>query len=158
MRIGTSTSRRDRRSGIALVEFALTSLGLCLFALMVFDFGIYALTFLSVQNAARAAVLRNSGGLASAGDQDAACAVVRTQLRGLAYGGSAISAQCDQSPLIVAAELCDGANPCLGGSAPADGEPAAVVRVTFALPKLFLVPSDGMTVVKTVRMKVRNVG
>jgi Flp pilus assembly protein TadG len=158
METGARANGRGCRSGIALVEFALTSMVLFLFVIIVFDFGIYALTFLSVQNAARAAVLRNSGGLDSAGDQEAACAVVRAQLKGLVSGGPAISAQCDQAPLIVAAELCDGSDSCLGGSPSSDGEPAAAVRVTYSLPFLFLVPTDSATVVvKTVRMKVRNV-
>lgn len=150
--------RQDGRRGVAIVEFAMTSLVLVMFVIVAFDFGIYALSFLTVQNAARAAVLRNSGGIDSADDQASACTVVLDGLRGLPTNGVAYSTQCDQAPLIVVAQLCDGADPCLGGSAPADGEPAATVRVTFTLPNLILIPNVGPTSVqKTVRMKVRNV-
>jgi len=110
-----------------------------------------------VQNAARAAALRNSGGLASADDQAAACSIVRRELQGVPIGTTP-SSQCDRAPLVVVASLCDGTDPCLDGSAPADGEPAAVVRVSFTVPVQFLTLSDVPLVVqKTVRMKVRKV-
>ncbi len=140
-----------------MVEFAMTGALLFLFVLVVFDFGMYALAFLSVQNAARAAALRNSGGIESADDHKSACEIVIEEMRSLPNIGTRFSSDCTGAPLMVTAELCEGSASCGGASGTADGEPASAVRVTYTAPAMFLSNGGPKVIAKTVRMKVRNV-
>src|SRR5712671_1321607 len=92
--------RRQSRRGNAIVEFALVAPLILLLLLAIFDFGIYAYAFISVQNAVRVAALRNSGGMESAADQQAACALAVEELRGLPNIGTGYTAACGASPVV----------------------------------------------------------
>jgi Flp pilus assembly protein TadG len=148
--------RRDGRRGVALVEFGMTSIVLFLMMLVTFDFGIYATSFIAIQNASRVAALRNSGGLESADDQATACQMAIAELRGLPGIDESFSSTCDSSPLVVTSVLCDADTPCAGTASSADAEPAASVRVTYTLPDLFHLPNVGPGVIsRTTQAKIR---
>jgi hypothetical protein len=124
--------------------------------LVAFDFGLYAYAFLAVQNGARAAALRNSGGPESAVYHAGACAVVLEELRGLPNIGPAFQSTCGAGPVVVSSRLCSASSPCAGGPAAADGNPATVVAVTYTLPPLFRFPLVGpTTITRTSQMRVR---
>lgn len=123
------------------MEFALIAPLLFPLFLVIFDFGLYAYAFISVQNAARVAVLRNSGGIDSASDQAGACALAIDELRGMPNIGSSFSSPCNAAPLTVTAVfLCPTTTNCSGSSASIDNEPAAMVSVTYSVPDLFRFP------------------
>jgi hypothetical protein len=138
-----------------MVEFALifplmatVVLGLC-------DTGIYITSFISVQDAARAAVLRNSGGRSSAVDQVSACEVALHHLRGLPRMATVTG--CSSAPLIVTSEYCSGPAACGSQAATADGEPAALVTVRYTIPTAFRFPLAGPeTITAESQMKLRS--
>jgi uncharacterized membrane protein len=123
------------------MEFALIAPLLFPLMLVVFDFGLYAYGFISVQNAARVAALRNSGGIDSASDQAAACIMAISELSGMLNIGASFSSACGGAPLTVTAVyLCPSSASCSGSSASVDGYPAAKVTVTYTVPDLFRFP------------------
>lgn len=135
------TKQQNREKGNAIIEFALIAPLLFPLMLIVFDFGLYAYAFISVQNAARVGALRNSGGLDSATDQASACAMAIEELRGMPNIGSSFSSACGSSPVSVSAVLlCPTTTNCSGSSATVDKEPAAKVTVTYSVPNLFRFP------------------
>jgi len=123
------------------MEFALIAPLLFPLILVIFDFGLYAYGFISVQNAARVAVLRNSGGVDSASDQSAACAMAIQELSGMPNIGASFTSGCGGAPLTVTAVLlCPTSTNCTGSSASIDSYPAAEVTVTYSVPDLFRFP------------------
>ncbi len=110
--------------GNAVVEFALVFQLVLIMLLSSFNIGVYAYGLIAVQNAARTAALRNSGGAGTAADQAGACAMAIRELRGLPNIGPAFSGNCSSEPLVVSSAACDGASACPSGSTSADGEPA----------------------------------
>ena len=142
--------------GTAFVELALVAPVLFVMALVAFDGGMYLYSFISVQNAARAAALRNSGGRESAVDQVAACALVTDQLRGLP-AITATPGSCDGAPLVVSSALCDSSHTCGTAASSADGQLAAIVVVQYTPPTLFRLPLAGpLSVRSTSQMKLRS--
>ncbi len=130
-----------REKGNAIVEFALVAPLLFPLMLVIFDFGLYAYAFISVQNAARVGALRNSGGLDGASDQASACAMAIEELRGMPNIGSSFTSTCGGAPVSVTAKLlCPSSTNCSGSSATIDGQPAAMVSVTYSVPNLFRFP------------------
>jgi Flp pilus assembly protein TadG len=149
--------RAGRRQGNALVEFALIAPLLLPIVLVIFDIGMYTYAFVSLQNAARAAAVRNSGGPDSAADQSAACALVIEELRGLPNIGSSFDTPCAASPLVVTSVLCDDTTACIGTATSADGQRAVSVTVTYTPPALFRLPFVGPnSITRNAQMKVRN--
>lgn len=141
-----------------MVEFALTALLIFGMLIGAFDFGLYAYAFISIQNAARTAALRNSGGLESADNQNAACKMVLDEVRGLPNIGTSWESGCATAPLVVTSVLCDDSTPCWGTTMSADGEPAAAVVVTYSLPDVFQIPHILPDVIsRAAQMKIRNV-
>ena len=123
------------------MEFALIAPLLFPLMLVVFDFGLYAYAFISVQNAARVAALRNSGGIDSAADQESACTMAIEELRGMPNVGASFTSTCGASPLSVTAVLlCPTTTNCSGSAASVDHQPAAMVSVTYSVPDLFRFP------------------
>jgi Flp pilus assembly protein TadG len=150
--------RLGSKKGNALVEFAMIAPLLFLMLLAVFDFGMYTYAFISVQNAVRAAALRNSGGPDSAADQGSACSMVIEELRGLPNIGSSFQSACAATPLIVASASCDATRPCGGTTVSADGAAASAVSVQYSMPAVFTLPFVGAGVItRTAEMKVRNI-
>ncbi|MEO8027366.1 MAG: TadE family protein [Bryobacteraceae bacterium] len=147
------TNRRNQRGNV-MVEFALSAPIALMFMTAAFDFGFYAYAFISVENAARSAALRNSGGRESAADQPAACAVAMQELRGLPNIGTL--ATCGTAPLIVTSVLCDGPGACAGSAGTPDGAPAAAVTISYTMPSVFRIAFTGPGVItRTSEMKVR---
>jgi Flp pilus assembly protein TadG len=132
---------RTREKGNAIMEFALIAPLLFPLILVIFDFGLYAYGFISVQNAARVAVLRNSGGVESAADQAGACTMAIEELRGMPNIGTSFSSSCAGAPVSVTAVLlCPTITNCSGSTASIDSHPAAQVTVTYSVPDLFRFP------------------
>ncbi len=143
--------------GNALVELALVAPVLFFLVLTAFDFGIYAYSFISVENAARVGAARNSSGLDSASDRQSACSMAIAELRGLPNIGASFQSDCSSSPLVVASVLCSQSAPCPGSASRPDGAAAAAVTVTYSLPGVFHVPLTGPAVfTRTSQMKVRS--
>ena len=150
-------SLRTNQKGNALIEFALVAPLLFLFLFSVVDFGFYAYSFISVENAARAAASRNASGYDTADDQETACAMVIEELRGLPNIGSAFQTDCSSAPVQVSSVRCDASTACLGTVTSADGKPASAVTVTYTLPAVFRMPIPGPAAInRTFQMKVRS--
>jgi Flp pilus assembly protein TadG len=144
--------------GNAIMEFALIAPLLFPLILVIFDFGLYAYGFISVQNAARVAVLRNSGGIESASDQAGACSMAIEELRGMPNIGTSFTSSCAGAPLTVTATyLCPSATSCSGSSASIDSHPAAKVTVTYSVPDLFQFPLLApQSITRTSQMRMRS--
>jgi Flp pilus assembly protein TadG len=144
--------------GNAVMEFALIAPLLFPLVLVIFDFGLYAYAFISVQNAARVAVLRNSGGVDSATDQAGACSLAIDELRGMPNIGSTFTSGCTASPISVTAVLlCPSTTACSGPSASIDSQPAAMVSVTYTVPDLFRFPLIApQSITRTSQMRMRS--
>ncbi len=151
-----SHSRRRRSRGSSILEFALVAPLLLLTMLTVFDFGFYIFAFIGVQNAARSAALRNSGGVASAADVDGACPLVLEELRGLPNTGSVRA--CTGQPITLASVSLCPSSPCASGLQSPDGEPAVKISVTYQVPDLLRPPFAGITTItRTAQMKLRSI-
>jgi Flp pilus assembly protein TadG len=151
-------SNKKRQLGNALVEFALVFQLMLVLLLSSFNIGVYAYGLIAVQNAARTAALRNSGGAETAADQAGACAMAIRELRGLPNIGPAFAGSCSSGPLIVSSTGCDGTIACPSGTTSADGAPAAFVRVTYTLPQLFQFPAESAkTITRTSEMRIRSI-
>ncbi|MGH9722177.1 MAG: TadE/TadG family type IV pilus assembly protein [Bryobacteraceae bacterium] len=146
------------RKGNTLIEFALVAGVLFVLLLVVLNLGLYSYAFISVQNAARVAAARNAGGLESAVDQAAACAMTIEELRGLPNLGSSFSSSCTAAPLRVSSVLCSGSAACGGSPASADGAPAALVTISYDVPAAFQLPMLSVTqITRTAQMKIRSI-
>lgn len=155
-RIARSRFGRDQR-GNNLLEFGLVLP--ILFALLstVFDAGFYVYSFIAVQNAARAAAVRNSGGKESAVDQSSACSIALQQLRGLPSIAPLSNGTCSSSPLVVTSTLCDAGVACGHSASSADGTPSTLVTVSYTLPSLFSLPLAGPAAVSiSSQMKLKD--
>ena len=152
------TAVKWKEKGTAIAEFALVAPLLFPLILVAFDFGLYAYAFISVENAARVAALRNSGGTGSASDQTGACSMAIEELRGMPNIGSSFSSSCNDSPLTVTSSLlCPSSNSCSGSSASADSQPAALVTVTYSVPDLFRFPLYApQSIKRSAQMRIRN--
>jgi len=145
------------RKGNAVLEFALVAPLLFPMILAVLDFGMYTYAFISVQNAARVAAMRNSSGPDSASDQASACAMAIEELRGLPNIGASFQSGCTASPLIVTSVLCNSTAPCFGTTASADGKSASSVTVKYTMPAVFTIPIVGPSLIsRTSEMRIRN--
>ena len=150
-------SRQYGERGSAIIEFGLIAPLLLPLILVAVDGGIYAFSFVAVQNGVRVAALRNSGGLDSASDQTQACSMMIEELRGLPNIGSSFSSSCASDPLVVTAVLCDAVTPCFGSTTSADGGSATSIMASYTVPALFRFPLVGPTVIaRRSQMKIRN--
>ena len=146
--------RNKNEKGNTLVEFALSAPIALLFLLAAFDFGFYAYAFISVENAARSAALRNSGGSESASDQSSACKVAIEELKGLPNVTATTS--CGSAPLRVTSTLCQGSATCDGYSGTPDGSPAASVTIAYTMPSVFRIAFTGPGIItRTSQMRMR---
>ncbi len=117
----------------------------------VFDFGYCSYALISVQNAARVAVLNTAQTSGSAGDGAAACGFVRQEL-GTMPNAAAFSSDCSALPLIVSAAQ-------VAGVSSADGSPASQVSVTYQTIPLIPIPgllTGQLTFTRTVQVRVRD--
>lgn len=93
-------TKERRRSGNALVEVTLLAPWIFFLFVGVLDFGFYAYSFISTENAARAAALYTSQSKTAASDQADACTLVLAELKWAAYGRT-LPATCNAAPLVV---------------------------------------------------------
>jgi Flp pilus assembly protein TadG len=122
-------ARRSRERGSELVEVAVI-LPLLLFMLIgVFDLGFYMYAFISVENAARVAVMDTAASSALASRSSLACSDVRNDLASLP-NASSFASNCGVSPLLVSAQSVTGP----------DGSTASQVTLTYTTPNLFTIP------------------
>jgi len=141
--------------GNFFIELALVTPLLSLLMVAAIDSGIYMHTFISVQNAARAAAIRNAGGRESAADQQAACSIAKENLRGLP--GLPANSTCTAAPLVVTSVVCEAHSTCGPSAASADSQPASLVTVRFTPSLLFRLPISGpVSITRTAQMKLRN--
>ncbi len=136
-----------QRRGNSLVEVTLLAPWIFFLFVGVLDFGFYAYTFISTENAARAAALLTSRSKTAASDQLDACRIVRTELQWAAYGRT-FSPTCDAAPLQVTATL---------QPTGLDGAPAAEVTVVYRTMSMIPIPgvlAKEFDITRTVQMKV----
>lgn len=146
--------RQAKKSrGQAAIEIALMSPWILLLFAGIFNFGFFAYSVISVENAARAAALQTSGDNASADNTQWACDLVIEELRTLNNVGSGVScpvctpgSSCTAGPFTVQATAVAGP----------DGSPASEVRVTYTTPPLFALPwlMGQMTITRRVQMRI----
>jgi Flp pilus assembly protein TadG len=153
----SSSARKTRTRGTAVIEFSLMFPWLVLLFTGVFDFGLYAYSFISVRNAARVAVLHSSANSSTAADQAGACKLVTEELRSLPNIGTSFSSACTGSPLTVSVAYCSGSAACGSSSSTADSGPAAYVTVAYQMPPLFRMPIHGISVLtQSAQMRLRD--
>ncbi len=151
------TIRGDKRGerGTAVAEFGFVAPVLLLVMLAVVDSGLYTTAFIAVQNSARSAALRNSGGTESTTDQTEACQIALSELRGLP--GVPASGSCGSAPLAVSSSYCSAGGACGSAAATADGRAAVLVSVRYTIPGVFRIPLVGPAqVAATSQMRVRS--
>lgn len=111
----------------------------------IFDFGFYAYTIISVENAARVAAMHTSGDPATAADSSFACFYALEELRMMPNVGAGVSCAvgcaagsvCTAGPISVQARSLDGTG---GMPLGPDGAHATEVRVTYQGIQLFPLP------------------
>ena len=143
MRSGT---KYRGQAGHAAIEVALMAPWIFLLFIAVFDFGFYAYTLISVENAARVAVMHTSGDPATADDSSFACFYAVQELRMMNNVGNGVNCAvgcaagsfCAAGPISVRARRLDGTNGLPFG---ADGTPASEVTVSYQGFQLFPLPS-----------------
>ncbi|HEU0119452.1 MAG TPA: TadE/TadG family type IV pilus assembly protein [Bryobacteraceae bacterium] len=150
-----SQTRRQRNRGNAVIEFAVMAPMIAVVLFGVLETAFYGVIFLSVENAARSAAMRNSFGSDSAADQQSACTIAREELDSiLKTNGSLPAPGCSSAPLVVTSKLCGDGVACTGSQMSADGKAATAVTVRLTVPSwvpMRLIPE----ITRTAEMKVR---
>jgi Flp pilus assembly protein TadG len=126
----TPWSRKSARRGGSTIELALLSPWILFLFVGALDFGFYNYALISVQNAARVAVLHTSTNSGVAGDTSGACTYVLGELQNLPNVGSSMST-CS-SPVSVTAAAVSGP----------DGASASKVTVTYTT--MLMIPIPGL--------------
>jgi Flp pilus assembly protein TadG len=148
---------RQAKRGSSMVEIALLAPWIFFLFVGILDFGFYAYTAISVENAARVAALRTSGDTVSQSSA-LACAAVLPELRWLPNIGTAVTT-CGASPLTVTQRTLCGSTAtaipaCAAGltnptCADCDGTGANVTaaassEVTVTYQSVLLIPIPGL--------------
>jgi Flp pilus assembly protein TadG len=128
-----------------MLELALFAPWVFMLFIGAFDWGFYNYALISQQAATRSAALHARTALAEASNSDAACTIVRNEMKSLPNVANLTS--CTALPLIVTAAQIPGP----------DGVPAAKVSVTYR--SLSLVPIPGLldkqfTITRIVTMRI----
>ena len=129
-----------------MVEMALLAPWLFFVFAGVFDCGWYCSALISVQNAARVAVLHSSATGSAAGDSAGACTYALAELRALPNTRSLTD--CSTLPLRLTATYAVGP----------DGGPSSVVAVTYQTDQLIPIPGlmGRLTVTRTAQMRIKD--
>lgn len=137
--------RRGRRSGSALVEVTLLAPWIFFLFIGVLDFGFYAYSVISTQNAARVAALYTSANSISADNQAMACAYAKGEM--IALPNIDAASACLSGNLVVAAQSVAGP----------DSYPASRVSVTYQTIPMIPVPglAGQMTITRIAEMRVK---
>lgn len=141
----TDGGKTKRRAGSALVEVTLLAPWVFFLFIGVLDFGFYAYSIISTQNAARAAALYTSSNSFSAGSQAMACQYVKGEMVALPNVDPASA--CLSGNLIVAAQSVTGP----------DGSPATRIIVTYQTIPMIPIPglAGQMTITRIAEMRVK---
>jgi Flp pilus assembly protein TadG len=145
--MATSTPRRKRARGGAMLEMVLISPWIFFLFIGALDWGFYASALVSLQSAVRTAALYTSSSEATAGATDEACIIVLNEMRKLPNIGSATTT-CT-NPVVNALSITNGP----GG--------AKASRVTVTYTSISLIPIPGLlkkqfTVTRTAVMRLRS--
>jgi Flp pilus assembly protein TadG len=139
-------TRKRRERGGAMLELALVCPWIFLLFIGALDWGFYAYSLISLQAAARSAMLYTQGTSATAADSDTACSIVRNEMKSLPNVNSLTA--CGSLPLIVAATSVTGP----------DSAPAARVSVTYRTPSLIPIPGllqKQLTITRIVMTRIK---
>ena len=128
-----------------MLELALFAPWVFLLFIGALDTGVYAYCLVSMQAAARSAVLYTSSSSTLASNSDAACNVVLGEMRSVPGLGAATS--CDSNPYVRAASVTG-------------PDSAAASQVTIRLTSPALIPLPGLlakqfTITRTAKMRIR---
>lgn len=136
-----------KRNGHAVVEVALMAPWILFLFIGIFDFGFFAYALISVQNAARVAVMHTSAGRSSASDSATACQYALGELTALPNVRT--KSVCDSNPVAVTSELVTGP----------DSAQAARVTVNYRMVPLIPIPgvfARSVTITRVVEMRLRS--
>ena len=133
----TKLGRKNRQCGHAVVEVALMAPWIFLLFIGILDFGFYAYSAISVENAARAAALYTSSDPTSVSDSAGACVYALHELQNAANIGS--TATCDSSGNIKASNKTIATITAAKASVAATDD-ASQVTVTYKSPGMIAIP------------------
>src|SRR5262249_32014873 len=122
------TCEKKSARGGAMLELAFLSPWILLLFIGVLDWGFYAYSLISLQAALRSAAVNARLSTGNATDADAACTIVRGEMKNLPNVRSLTS--CGATPLTVTASLITGP----------DSSDAAKVTVIYQTPSLIPIP------------------
>jgi hypothetical protein len=138
--------RSDRRSGHAVLEFALVSPWIFTLFVGALNLGILYTSISAVENAARAAAMYASSSQGTMEDEAGACTAAAREMRSLPNLRSYTGA-CTEAPLVLS--LTQPAGPA--------GEPSARVSLTYRTMRLISMPPvpGHMDITREAEMRVR---
>lgn len=145
---------RPRQRGHAVIEVSLMAPWIFFLFMGIMDFGYYAYSAISVENAARAAVIQTAIDATTATNSTMACNYALVELKGLSNANSltgcatsAGSVSASQ-PIAVVATQVNGV----------DGTLASQVAVTYQTMQMFPIPGvmGQMTITRTAQMRLRD--
>jgi|SRR5579864_498935 Flp pilus assembly protein TadG len=151
--MGRTTNRCSRR-GHAVIEVSLMAPWIFFLFMGILDFGFYAYSAISVENAARAAVVETAIDATTAANTTTACNYALTELQGLSNARgvttcvASASAITSTQPIAVTAAQVNGV----------DGTLASQVSVTYQTIPMFAIPGvmGQMTITRTAQMRLRD--
>jgi Flp pilus assembly protein TadG len=142
----TRNRRRGRTRGGATLELALLSPWVFFLFIGALDWGFYGYSLISLQAAARSAVLYTSASTAQASDAATACNIVLGELRTLSNIGASTTT-CDSNPIVTATQVVG-----------PDSAAAAQVSVQYRTPSMIPIPgvlAKQFTITRVVKMRIR---
>jgi len=131
--------RPGKNAGQAAIEVALMSPWILLLFIAIFDFGFYAYTLISVENAARVAVMHTSGDPQTGDDSSFACFYAVQELRMMLNVGNSVNCTPGCLPNTVCTAGPNISVQALNVTGP-DGQPASQVTVVYQGIQLFPLP------------------
>jgi Flp pilus assembly protein TadG len=135
---------RKTRGG-AMLELALLSPWIIMLFIGALDWGFYGYSLITLENAARAAVLYTSQKTANASDTTTTCTILLNEMSTLPNMGTVTT--CNSSPLVLSLSSPNGP----------DGASASQVSVTYTTPAMIPIPgllAKQFTITRTVKMRI----
>lgn len=145
---------RLRQRGHAVIEVSLMAPWIFFLFMGIMDFGYYAYSAISVENAARAAVIMTAIDTNTAANSTTACNYALVELQGLSNANgqtscaSSAGSVSSSQPIAVVATQVNGV----------DGTLASQVAVTYQTMQMFPIPGvmGQMTITRTAQMRLRD--
>jgi len=141
-------NRRGRRTrGGATLELALLSPWVFFLFIGALDWGFYGYSLISLQAAARSAVLYTSTSVGTSTNVGVACNIVLGELRSLSNIGTSTTT-CDSNPVVTATQVVG-----------PDSAAAAQVSVQYRTPSMIPIPgllAKQFTITRVVTMRIRS--